>query len=267
VRTTQIGVVIQPRSPDYRQIKAAWSRAEELGVDGIYVWDHFFPPFDDPAAGVANFECWSLLAAMAEVTSRVRIGPLVGCVPYRNPSLLADLARTVDHISSGRLVLGLGPGNNAHDFAEYGYEFKSPPERLADFEAALTVIEARLDRLNPPPVQPRIPLLIGSRGRRVGLRIVAEHADIWHAPLALDQLAPMNAALNDWCHQAGRDPATIQRWTGLPAGQIGQAAEYRALGFTQLILDVPGPDYDFGPLAELVAWRDSSDPGPRRGPR
>ena len=156
-------------------------------------------------------------------------------------------------------MLGLGPGNNARDFAEYGYEFKSPQERLADFESALTVIAARLPRLNLPPVQPRIPLLIGSRGPRVGLRIVAGHADIWHDPSPLDQLAPMNATLDAWCHQVGRDPATIQRWTGLPAGQLEQAAQYQALGFAQLILDVPGPDYDFGPLAELVAWRDSSD--------
>jgi probable F420-dependent oxidoreductase len=257
----EIGVVIQPRSPDYRQIRAAWVRAEELGADGIYVWDHFYPPFDDPAAGVANFECWGLLAAMAEVTSRVRIGPLVGCVPYRNPDLLADLARTVDHISGGRVVLGLGPGNNAHDFAEYGYVFKPAKERLADFEAALAVIAARLPRLVPPPVQPRIPLLIGSRGRRVGLRIVAEHADIWHAPLPLSELGSMSAALDEWCGRVGRDPGSIRRWTGLRAGELERAPEYQALGFSQLILDVPGPDYDFGPLAELVAWRDRTVPG------
>jgi probable F420-dependent oxidoreductase len=253
----QIGVVIQPRCADYQQIRAAWVTAESLGVDSIFVWDHFFPPFDEPAAGVANFECWTLLAAMAEATHRARIGPLVSCVPFRNSNLIADLARTVDHISAGRLVLGLGPGWFEYEFAEYGFEFKNAGQRLADFEAALGVIRARLARLSPLPLQRPVPLMIGSKGERVGLRIVAEYADIWHAPVEFAQLEPLSRVLDEWCRKQGRDPGSIQRWTGLPNSSVGRADDYRALGFTQLILDVTGPDYDFGPLTELLAWRDS----------
>jgi probable F420-dependent oxidoreductase len=253
----QIGVVIQPRCADYRKIRDAWVAAEALGADSVFVWDHFFPPFDDPAAGVPNFECWTLLAAMAEATHRVRIGPLVSCVPFRNPNLIADLARTVDHICGGRLVLGLGPGWFKYEFAEYGFEFKNAGQRLADFEAALDVIRARLGRLSPQPLQRRLPLMIGSKGTRVGLRLVAEYADIWHAPVEFAQLEPLSRVLDEWCRKQGRDSGTIQRWTGLPNERIDHADDYRALGFTQLILDVTGPDYDLGPLTELLAWRDS----------
>ena len=151
----QVGVVIQPRCADYGKIREAWVAAETLGADSIFVWDHFYPPFDEPAAGVPNFECWTLLAAMAEATRRARIGPLVSCVPFRNPNLIADLARTVDHISRGRLVLGLGPGWFQYEFAEYGFEFKSAGGRLADFEAALDVVIARLKCLSPPPLPSR----------------------------------------------------------------------------------------------------------------
>jgi probable F420-dependent oxidoreductase len=255
--TMQVGVVVQPRCADYGQIRDAWVTAEGLGADSIFVWDHFLPPFDDPAAGVPNFECWALLAAMAEVTSQVRIGPLVTCVPFRNANLVADLARTVDHISRGRLVLGVGPGWFEHEFAEYGYEFKGPRERLADFETALGVISARLRRLSPPPLQRRMPLMIGSKGERVGLRLVAQHADIWHAPVELARLEPLSRVLDEWCQKQGRDPAAIQRWTSLPTESVGKADDYRALGFTQLILDITGPHYEFGPLIELLAWRDS----------
>jgi probable F420-dependent oxidoreductase len=259
LRAMQVGVVIQPRCADYRKIREAWITAEGLGADSIFVWDHFYPPFDEPAAGVPNFECWTLLAAMAEATQTARIGPLVSCVPFRNPNLIADLARTVDHISRGRLVLGLGPGWFQPEFTEYGFEFKNAAGRLADFEAALDVITARMGRLSPPPQQRPLPLMIGSKGERVGLRIVAKHADIWHAPVEFAQLERLSQVLDQWCREQGRDPAAIQRWTGLPEENIGRADDYRALGFSQLILDVTGPDYDLGPLGELLAWRNSLD--------
>jgi probable F420-dependent oxidoreductase len=254
---------------------AAARAAEELGADLVYNWDHFHPLYGDPAG--THFECWTMLAAFAAVTSRVELGPLVTCNSYRNPDLLADMARGVDHISGGRLVLGIGSGWFERDYREYGYAFGTAASRASDLERDLPRITRRLTRLNPPPTR-TIPVLIGGVGPKRTLRLVARHADVWHAmfPAHPAELEPPLAALRDWCAVEQRDPASIVRAVGIEPGQLGNdlarhADDYVALGFTQFTLGVGGPGYELAPVRDWLAWRDDlapqyrcAEPGPER---
>jgi probable F420-dependent oxidoreductase len=255
-RPIRIGLQIQPQHADYAAIRRAAAEAEELGVDILFNWDHFFPLYGEPEG--EHFECWTMLGAWAEATSRVEIGALVTCNSYRNPELLADMARTVDHISDGRLILGIGSGWFERDYDEYGYEFGTAGQRLDALSEALPRIEARLGKLNPPPVR-KIPVLIGGGGEKKTLKMVAKHADIWHGFGDPEVVERKVKILDQHCADVGRDPAEIERSAGVEGEPEESGQKLNELGVTLFTVGVGGPDYDLGLLRSWIEWRDKQN--------
>jgi probable F420-dependent oxidoreductase len=252
-----IGLQVIPQHGDFEQMKRAWVEADAMGVDRIYNWDHFFPLSGNRSG--KHFESLTVQAAMAALTKSAEVSSLVICNSYRNPDLLADMARTIDHISGGRFVLGIGSGWFQHDYDEYGYEFGTAGSRLRDLDRALPIIKARWQKLNPPPLR-RIPILIGGSGEKVTLRIVAEQADEWHTFGDADTLAHKSRVLDDWCERVGRDPGEIVRSTTIfsqSRGEQRDAEKLMELGFTDFVVSVQGPDWDLAELGRALAWRDS----------
>jgi len=256
----QVSVTIEQQHATFAEVRTGWRAADALGVDAVFAVDHFFPYSGDPAG--PNFEGWTTLAAMAEATERVKLGTLVTGVGYRNPNLLADMARTIDHISGGRCILGVGAGWFERDYVEYGYPFPTTGDRIRGLAAALPTIRDRLDRLNPPPVQPRLPLLVGGQGERVMLRLVAQHADTWNAFADPDEARRLGSVLDDWCRRVGRDPGEIERSVAVPRPiASAEADRYLAAGVTHLIVEFTRPPYDIGRIAGMLAWRDARRTG------
>jgi probable F420-dependent oxidoreductase len=255
--TIRVGAQIQPQHGTYARMRDAWREAEDLGADVVTTWDHFYPLYGDPDG--PHLECWTLLGAMAEVTERAQIGALVTSNSYRNPNLLAAMANTVDHVSGGRLILGLGAGWFRRDYEEYGYEFGTAPDRLRHLRHNLPLIRERLSRLNPQPVHGGIPIMIGGGGERVTLRLVAEHAQIWHAFGDVDTMRHKTAVLDEWCRKVGRDPSEIVRSVGVRGDQAGPETldEYVELGFSLFTAGSSGPDWDLDGLRQLIAYRDA----------
>jgi probable F420-dependent oxidoreductase len=257
----RLALQIHPQQASYGAMREAAIEAEERGVDIVFNWDHFYPLYDEPDG--AHFECWTQLASFAEVTSRVELGPLVTCNSYRNPNLLADMARTVDHISGGRVILGIGSGWFERDYTEYGYEFGTAPGRLRALKRDLPIIEKRLARLNPPPLR-NMPIMVGGGGEKVTLRITAEHADIWHGFGDADTIRHKNEVLDGHCRAIGRDPGEIERSAGIRMASWDDPSVGDALvevGATLLTFGKGGPDYDLAFLDRWVAWRDEKNSG------
>ncbi len=252
-RPVRVGVQFHPQHTSYQSFAEAVKRAEEIGVDTIWDWDHFFPlsgPDDGP-----HFEGWTLLTAMATLTSRAEVGCLVTCNTYRNPALLSDMAKTVDHISNGRLILGIGAGWFERDYNEYGYDFGTPGTRLAALGRSLQIIKHRWEVDVPKPVR-TIPILIGGGGERVTLKLTAQYADMWHGFGGPEQIAHKLEVLNNWCAEVGRDPNEIECCCGTQkdASDTQRNALLQA-GASHLILGMDEP-WDFKAVENLVKWRD-----------
>ncbi|MDR6909806.1 putative F420-dependent oxidoreductase [Rhodococcus fascians] len=251
--TVKIGVQLQPQhAPDYQLIRDAVLRSEDAGVDIVFNWDHFYPLYGDLDG--AHFECWTMLGAWAEQTSNVEIGALVTGGGYRNPDLLADMARTVDHISGGRLILGIGAGWNEKDYDNFGYEFGTAGSRLALLKESLGRIRHRLDVGNPAPTRD-IPILIGGGGEKKTLKLVAEYAHIWHSFADLDALKRKSEILAEHGTTVGRDTSGITRSVSWPGADTAQ--DFVDAGATLFTVGTGGPDYDLTELGEAIAWRDA----------
>jgi probable F420-dependent oxidoreductase len=257
VAAFSVGVQLHPQATTLDALRGAARGAEEIGVDSVWVWDHFYPLYGNPDAG--HFEAYTTLAAVAADTERVRLGALVTCNSYRNPNLLADMSRTIDHVSHGRFTLGIGAGWYERDYTEYGFEFGSAIERLRALRRDLPIIRERLDRLEPPPVGP-LPILVGGAGEKVTLRLVAEHADAWNAFGPPDEYARRNAILDQHCADVGRDPNDIERTVALGPSEVDDAPAYLDAGATHLIV-MTGHPFDLAPVRDLVALAASGASG------
>ena len=270
-RPLRFGLFLSQADHSWEEVMAAFTMAEELGFDHAWLVDHLVDTDGPPESGC--LEGWTLLAAIAARTHRIRLGLLVSSNTFRHPAVLLKQAVTVDHISAGRVILGMGTGWNEDEHRRYGINLPPAPERVDRFEEAVEMITLlmsqerttyhgrhyQLDdaRLQPPPVQqPRIPLLIAAHRPRM-LRIAARYADQWDSFAAMAgtatdgveaELAERMAQLDAACRAIGRDPQEIRRSTWATRDVLDSTDAYldyvrrhRALGFTDFSTVAPGP--------------------------
>lgn len=253
-RTIRIGVQLQPVHCDYATLRRAVAETDASGADVLFNSDHFFPSIGDDAGPC--FEAWTLLGAWAEQTRHVQLGVSVSGNTYRNAHLMADMARTVDHISGGRAILGIGSGWFQKDHAEYGFAMPEQAERLANLAQALQDIDYRLPRLNPPPLQNRLPVMIGNGGDRKPPELVARHADIWMDFKTPELVLAYNAELDAACRAVGRRPDEIERGVAMAPQDLSEVDRFLAAGCTLFMIRTAGPAMDLSWLPRWIAWRD-----------
>jgi F420-dependent oxidoreductase-like protein len=264
----------------FEDIVATARHAEETGWDRLYLADHFM---SNTAERTGIGECFTSLAALSALVPRLRLGSLVAGNTYRHPAVLANMVSTIDHISGGRMVLGIGAGWQQNEHDAYGIELPPPRPRLQRFEEACTVLRSLFSQsrttfdgeyyqladapLEPRPIQDPIPLLIGGSGEKVMLNIVARYADEWNCWGTPDTLRHKIEVLSQHCETVGRDPATIHKsaqvlWVmegendavsrsstqpslrGTPAALAEALGEYAAAGVDEVIV----PDFNLGPM-------------------
>jgi F420-dependent oxidoreductase-like protein len=212
-------------SQSFEDVLELTSHAENTGWDGVWYADHFMPNAEDTSAPWP--EAWTTLSALGARTSRIRLGTLVSGNTYRHPAVLAKMAATLDHITNGRLVLGLGSGWQENEHQQYGLEFYDAAKRLQRLDEACQVIKALFNdktanfdgrfyslnkaTLEPKPVQKPLPLMIGGGGEKVTLKITAKYADEWNVWGDPNILQHKMSVLDAHCATVGRDPKNIQR--------------------------------------------------------
>lgn len=226
----QFGIQTGQQNLSWAEIRDLWVAAEGWGYDSLWAFDHFYPIFTDPSGPC--HEGWTLLGALAQATSRARIGHLVTGNSYRNPCLLAKMAVTLDHVSAGRLNLGLGAGWFELEHQSFGIEYKPIGRRLGALDEACRIIKGMmrgekvtLDGKHyqvkdaaavPGPVQAGgPPLMIGGAGKKVLLRIVAEHADQWNYFGTPDDMKELVDVIRGHGDRAGRDTDQIEKSVAL----------------------------------------------------
>jgi alkanesulfonate monooxygenase SsuD/methylene tetrahydromethanopterin reductase-like flavin-dependent oxidoreductase (luciferase family) len=296
--TTKLGILPWSQASDWPAFEAYARRVDELGYDYLLAWDHLYAIFGDPLQPM--FEGYTTLAAWAKVTTNVRLGLLVGANTFRNPGVVAKALTTLDHLSGGRAIAGLGGAWMEPEHTATGLDFGSGfGQRLDWLEESVAALEdlfagravtspagghydLRAFRVLPPPLQPRLPILIGGSGEKKTLRTVARHADIWNAMGEVGFLRHKLDVLHAHCEEAGRDPAEIELtagckpiirntleeaqrvweaqmaqnrtpmadvldddtfWVGTPELIAERMAERKAIGFHTFLAEMPAP-YD-----------------------
>jgi alkanesulfonate monooxygenase SsuD/methylene tetrahydromethanopterin reductase-like flavin-dependent oxidoreductase (luciferase family) len=247
---TRLGILLWSQATGWDEFERSAVRIDELGYDHLWTWDHLYAIFGDPYQPI--FEGYATLAAWAKVTTRARLGLLVGANTFRNPGLVTKLVTTLDHISGGRAILGIGGAWFEKEHTEYGIDFgASPGTRLTWMDEAASAMRGLLDgeavtsppggryrfdqlRMLPGPVQDHLPIMIGGSGEKKTLRSVAKYADMWNAMGSVEKLRHKVSILRVHCEAVGRDFHEIELTAGCKPIIRSTEAEARALWEAQM---------------------------------
>jgi F420-dependent oxidoreductase-like protein len=260
----RFGIQIPQQHTTWPEILSLAQEVDDLGYDTLWLFDHFLPISSDPTGPC--LEGWTALTALAMATKRARLGLMVTGNTYRHPAVFAKMATTLDIISGGRLILGIGAGWFELEHQQYGIPFHTVRGRLRRLDEALNVIkllwteeranfngehyQLRDASLNPKPIQrPHPPILVGASGEKSALRIVAKHADMWNSFGGPEEFRRKIGRLEEHCTAIGRDPATIEKSVlgdAIPIGDARRQVEgYFAAGVSHIIYSVPTRNRDW----------------------
>ena len=265
----ELGVHTGPQDIPLDELRRLWRRCDEAGFDLITVWDHFYQsPYQNPLSPV--YEAVASLAALALETDHSRIGCLCFGMGYRNPAVLAKSLTTVDHLSGGRLMVGLGAGWLVEEHQAFGIDMLSVKERMNRFEEGVQVVrglfnqerssfEGQYFELNeatnyPRPKRGTIPIIVGGGGERRTMAIAAKHGDGSNqAYMSVETYRHKNQVLDEWCARIGRDPATLERSVNLhfrmssrPEPADAKYPDGAIFGTSQQVIDQMAPYVDAG---------------------